>query len=172
MEHLRQEDGIARTRTDLVRDKEFEASAECQYGRVMGVGHQMVCLHSLRAAKDVLGGFWLWRAAGELDFGPRDRVLVGEAIAAIAPLIGAPLARGSDPSPSGLAPRVRQVLRRLLEGDGDKQIAARRRLTRYTVNEYAKTIFRHFEVQSRPELLARWVRRGFPTRFSWEDEQG
>jgi DNA-binding CsgD family transcriptional regulator len=60
---------------------------------------------------------------------------VCEAIAAIALLVGGPLARANDPSPADLAPRVRQVLRHLLEGDGDKQIAARLGLTRHTVNE-------------------------------------
>ncbi len=54
---------------------------------------------------------------------------------------------------------MRQVLACLLEGDGDKQIAARLRLSLHTVNEYTKVIFRHFGVRSRPELLTRWVRR-------------
>jgi DNA-binding CsgD family transcriptional regulator len=65
---------------------------------------------------------------------------------------------------------VRQVLRALLEGDGDKQIARRLGLTRYTVNQYVKSLFRHFGVQSRAELLARWVRRRFPAGFSREEE--
>jgi DNA-binding CsgD family transcriptional regulator len=59
------------------------------------------------------------------------------------------------------------VLRCLLEGDGDKQIAARLGLTRHTMNQYVKTIFRHFGVQSRAELLARWVRRCYETQFPW-----
>jgi DNA-binding NarL/FixJ family response regulator len=69
-----------------------------------------------------------------------------------------------------LPPRVRQVLRCLLEGDGDKQIAVRLGLTRHTVNQYTKLLFRHFGVASRTELLARWVRRGFPAGFAWEDD--
>jgi DNA-binding CsgD family transcriptional regulator len=55
------------------------------------------------------------------------------------------------------------------QGDGDKQVAARVGLTRHTVNQYVKVLFRHFGVSSRAELLARWVRRGFPGRFSEED---
>jgi DNA-binding CsgD family transcriptional regulator len=65
---------------------------------------------------------------------------------------------------------VRQVLRCLLEGDGDKQIAARLGLSPHTVNQYAKAVFQHFGVRSRAELLARWVRRSFPARFAWEDD--
>jgi DNA-binding NarL/FixJ family response regulator len=84
-------------------------------------------------------------------------------------LIGGPLARLDEPSPAALASRVRQVLRCLLEGDSDKQIAARLRLTRHTVNQYVKTIFRHFGTGSRAELLARWIRRGWGSKFAWSD---
>lgn len=96
----------------------------------------------------------------------RDRLLVEEAQRLVTPLIGGPLARFTDPNPRDLAPRVRQVLACLLEGDSDKQIGVRLGLSIYTVNQYTKTIYLHFSVNSRAELLARWIRRGFPTRFS------
>jgi DNA-binding NarL/FixJ family response regulator len=62
-------------------------------------------------------------------------------------------------SPADLPPRARQVLRCLLEGDGDKQIAARLAISPLTVNVYTKAIYKHFGVSSRTELLARWIRR-------------
>jgi DNA-binding NarL/FixJ family response regulator len=68
-----------------------------------------------------------------------------------------------------LSPRLRQVLRCLLEGDADKHVAARLCLTRNTVNQYAKVLFRHFGVRSRAKLLARWARRGWGGRFAWAD---
>jgi DNA-binding CsgD family transcriptional regulator len=74
------------------------------------------------------------------------------------------------PSPFELAPRVRQVLRCLLEGDGDKQIARRLGISPYTVNQYTKVIYRHFRVASRAELLALWIRRGYPKGFAWASE--
>jgi DNA-binding CsgD family transcriptional regulator len=170
-ERLRQDDGVALARPDFVSDKEYEASTEYQgVFRPLGLGNGMMCFRSLPMAGGVIFGISLWRAAGAQDFGGRDRVLLRELQAGIAPLIGGPLARPGEPSPADLSPRVRQVLRCLLEGDGDKQIASRLGLTRHTVNEYTKALFRHFGVQSRAELLARWVRRGFPTRFSWEEE--
>ena len=79
---------------------------------------------------------------------------------AIVPLIGGPLAGFTEPSPADLAERPRQVLECLLEGDSDKQIAARLGISRFTVNQYTKTVYRHFQVQGRAELLARWVKRG------------
>jgi DNA-binding CsgD family transcriptional regulator len=170
MERFRQEDGLAHTRTDLLSDREYESSAESECYRLIGVGHMMGCMRMLPGAGDQFRALCLWRAPGERDFSRRERVLLREVQAAIVPLIGGPLARPGEPSPAELAPRVRQVLRGLLHGDGDKQIAARLGLTRYTVNQYVKALFRHFGVQSRTELLARWVRRGFPTGFAWDDE--
>jgi DNA-binding NarL/FixJ family response regulator len=109
------------------------------------------------------------RALGQADFSARGKEVVREAMAAVAPLIGGPLARSREPSPADLPPRVRQVLRCMLEGDADKQVMARLGLTRHTVNQYAKAIYCHFGVRSRPELLARWVRRGWGGRFAWAD---
>jgi DNA-binding NarL/FixJ family response regulator len=111
------------------------------------------------------------RAIGEVDFSVRQKAVVREAMAHVAPLIGGPLARFYEPVPSELPPRLRQVLRCLLEGDTDKQVAARLGLTRHTVNQYTKVVFRHFRVRSRPELLARWVRRGWGSRFAWADPE-
>jgi DNA-binding NarL/FixJ family response regulator len=90
--------------------------------------------------------------------------LVREAHAALVPLVGGALARFTDPSPGDLSARTGQVLACLLEGDSDKQIAKRLGLSRYTVNGHTKVIYRHFGVQSRMELLARWVRRGYGNR--------
>ena len=70
-----------------------------------------------------------------------------------------------------MTPRVRQVLQCLLEGDSDKQIACRLSISRFTVNQYTKIIYGHFGVQSRTELLARWVRRGWGGRFPWAEPE-
>jgi DNA-binding NarL/FixJ family response regulator len=78
---------------------------------------------------------------------------------------------GEEPAPTQLPHRLRQVLRCLLEGDSDKQIAARLTISPYTVNQYTKIIYRHFGVSARSELLARWVRRGWGGRFAWADDQ-
>ena len=171
-DRLQREDGLALTRTDIISDQEWEGAVENQgIFRPAGLDHGMMCYQSLPVVRGVVSGVSLWRAAGEREVGPRDRALIREAYAAISQMLGGPLARPSEPSPADLAPRVRQVLRCLLEGDGDKQIAARLGLTRHTVNQYTKTVFQHFRVESRAELLARWVRRGHPARFSWEDER-
>jgi DNA-binding NarL/FixJ family response regulator len=111
----------------------------------------------------------LHREPTSRDFSVRDRTIVREVQALLSPLVGRELTRFVDPSPSDLPPRVRQVLACLLEGDGDKQVAGRLGLSIHTVNEYTKRIFRHFGVQSRAQLMARWVRRGWSTPPKWLD---
>jgi DNA-binding CsgD family transcriptional regulator len=59
-----------------------------------------------------------------------------------------------------LPARVRPVLQRLLAGDGEKQAAQKLGLSRHTVHEYTKVLYRMFGVNSRSELLARFVVSG------------
>jgi DNA-binding CsgD family transcriptional regulator len=125
--------------------------------------HTLWCFRSIPGApSDENSGIILCRARGEPNFDLRERVLIREALATLGPLVGGPLARFSDPSPHDLAPRVRQVLACLLQGDADKQVASRLKISPFTVNQYTKTIYRHFRVRGRVELMARWLRRGWP----------
>lgn len=57
-----------------------------------------------------------------------------------------------------LSPRPRETLQLLLAGHSEKQIAARLKLSTNTVHHYVKSVYRHFGVSSRSELLARWVK--------------
>jgi DNA-binding CsgD family transcriptional regulator len=58
-----------------------------------------------------------------------------------------------------LSRRERQTLELLLAGNAEKQIAARLEISRHTVHVYVKKIYKRFGVNSRPELLAKWVRK-------------
>jgi DNA-binding CsgD family transcriptional regulator len=167
-ELLARDDGVCHSRREIIVDREWYPSTSYQVvHRTLGVDHVLWCFRSIaRGAVDEFSGAMLYRAIGRRDFSGRDRLIVREAHAAVAPLIGGALARFNEPSPSDLPPRARQVLGCLLEGDGDKQIASRLKLSQFTVNQYTKLIFRHFGVNSRPELLARWIRRGWGGRFS------
>lgn len=125
------------------------------------------CYRDVPREPHVKSGINLVRYTNEKDFSRRHKAIVKEAHAMIAPLLGQSLSRFTEPSPSSLAPRVRQVLVSLLEGDGDKQTATRLGISRYTVNFYTKQIFEHFGVHSRSELQARWIKRGWGGRFVW-----
>ena len=64
-----------------------------------------------------------------------------------------------DLAPGGpLSPRLAQTLERLLAGDSEKEIARHLRRSRHTVHVYVKELYRRFAVNSRGELLARFVR--------------
>jgi DNA-binding CsgD family transcriptional regulator len=58
-----------------------------------------------------------------------------------------------------LSRRERQTLELLLTGNAEKQIAARLSISRHTVHVYVKSLYKRFGVNSRPELLAKWVRQ-------------
>jgi DNA-binding CsgD family transcriptional regulator len=156
-------DGAGLARTDLIPDREWYRSAYFHsIQRGIGVDHTLLSFLAFpgRAGE----GSCLTLARGSdsrRDFGPRDRALLREAHAWVVPLVGGPLARFAEPFPSQLPPRVRDVLRCVLEGDSDKQVAARLGISTLTVNQYTKHIYRHFGVRGRAELLARWVRRGW-----------
>ncbi|MDB5310769.1 MAG: LuxR family regulatory protein [Gemmataceae bacterium] len=161
--------GDALSLTELVTEPTWKRSVEyTEVFRTIGVEHAVYCLPSVPGKANEASGSILLRAPGRPDFSAREKAIVREAHALLVALVGGPLARFSDPSPADLSPRVRDVLRCLLEGDGDKQVAARLGISRYTVNVHAKAIYRHFGVRSRAELLARWVRRGWSSgRPGW-----
>jgi DNA-binding CsgD family transcriptional regulator len=166
----RAEPGVVLPRADLVTDREWYSSF-CYQGvqRTLGADASLLCIRPIRNTRDDYCGLYLLRPIGERDFNGRQRAIAAEAMAMVTPLVGGPLARFHEPAPADLSPRLRQVLRRLLEGDSDKQIAAQLRISRYTVNQYTKMVYRHFGVSARSELLARWVRRGWGGRFAWAD---
>lgn len=136
---------------------------------VVGTDACLYCFAQLPSDRTALSGMIPSREAGRRLFDERECQLAQELHSAILPLIGGPLARFNEPSPSELPPRPRQVLKCLLEGDGDKQVARRLQISVHTVNQYKKAIYKHFGVASQPELLARWVRRGWGASAKWLD---
>ncbi len=56
-----------------------------------------------------------------------------------------------------LAPRQRIVLNLMLDGLDRKSIAANMRISENTVSSYAKEVYRHFGVQSQPQLMRKFL---------------
>lgn len=73
-------------------------------------------------------------------------------------LLGAEYSRPLTRSIPGLSNRHAETLERLLAGDSEKQIAGRMGVSRNTVHVYVTALYRHFDVSSRGELLARFVK--------------
>ncbi|QEH38581.1 Bacterial regulatory protein, luxR family [Aquisphaera giovannonii] len=164
----REEDGVALTNRDLFGDREWHASVDMQtVGQAYGTDATILCCREIAragAGSGELEDITLFREMGRRAYTERETTIVHETCAAITSLMGGPLARFREPSPADLPPRARQVLACFLEGDSDKQVARRLGISAHTVNQYAKRIFAHFGVQSRTELLARWIRRGWTHR--------
>ena len=64
-------------------------------------------------------------------------------------------ARGREADLSVLTPRQREVLDLLLEGLSEKEIATRLVLSRHTVHNHIRGIYRSMGVSSRYELFAK-----------------
>lgn len=106
-------------------------------------------------APGILCWMFVNRALGDKPFDARQRRLMGLMNGELARLMGTKLATSSEISATGLPPRLREVLIRLMQGDSEKQIAARLALSPHTVHDYVKRLHARFRVQSRGELLAR-----------------
>jgi DNA-binding CsgD family transcriptional regulator len=62
-----------------------------------------------------------------------------------------------DPKVESLQPRLKKVMKLLLEGDSEKQVAFKLGLSPHTVHEYVKDLYSELGVCSRGELLSQWV---------------
>ncbi len=99
------------------------------------------------------------RPHGAAPFGPREVALLRLLHDQIAPLIGLRLATEEHLCRSGLSRRLRQTLSLLLDGQSEKQVARELGLAERTIHDYVTMLYRHFQVSSRPELLAYFIRR-------------
>jgi DNA-binding CsgD family transcriptional regulator len=99
----------------------------------------------------------LHRDRGGRDFEERSRRLVQLFQAEASRLFGRALASADGSALATLSPRLRETLRLLLAGEGEKQVAARMGLRRSTVHEYITEIYRRLQVSSRGELMALFV---------------
>jgi DNA-binding CsgD family transcriptional regulator len=99
------------------------------------------------------------RAVGATPFGPREVALMKLLHDEIAPLVGVRLATEDHLCREGLSKRLRETLTLLLEGRSEKEVAAAMEIGTRTVHDYVTALYDHFQVNSRSELLAYFIRR-------------
>src|SRR5688572_9329929 len=99
------------------------------------------------------------RPHGAARFGPREVALLKLLHDEIAPLVGVRLATEHHLCREGLSKRLNETLSLLLEGKSEKEAANRLGLSARTVHDYVTTLYAHFRVCSRAELLAYFIRR-------------
>jgi DNA-binding CsgD family transcriptional regulator len=82
-------------------------------------------------------------------------------VALFCSMLGEQARNGKPASPDQppLSRRERETLELLLTGNAEKQIAAALSISKHTVHVYVKSLYKRFGVNSRPELLAKWVRQ-------------
>jgi DNA-binding CsgD family transcriptional regulator len=123
--------------------------------RPFDIDHSLYCRVPLPDGNDLMLG--LQRCPGDPAFSERDKAVV-HLLHTNAPHVYScrtPAVRELD----RLAPRLQPVLRCLLQGDAEKQVAAKLRLSRHTVHRYTQVIYEQLGVHSRAELLASYARR-------------
>lgn len=147
---------VTRRRVELVSDREWYRSTTFAYRRRAHFDHQMtsMCMISSTRASCIA----IHRGTNERDFSDRERRLLRLFHGELGRLIGGPLASGLANEPA-LSPRLRQTLSCLVEGDSEKQVAARLGLSRTTVHQYVTMLYRRYGVQSRAELIVKVLRR-------------
>ena len=104
-------------------------------------------------------GISIDRPHGAEPFGPREVALLKLLHDEIGPLVGVRLATEEHLCRDGLSKRLRETLSLLLEGLSEKQAAGELDLSVKTVHEYVGMLYKHFQVSSRAELLAYFIRR-------------
>lgn len=146
---------------EAVRDRDYYSSHLYQdYFRPLHLDPSMNCGKFTRGGTFHFGCFQ--RPLGDRPFEEREKTLLRLAHEELVPLIGTALVSLREPRLADLPPRQRQVLECLLEGDSEKQAAARLSIGIGTVHTYVKALYRHFHVTGRAELLAWFVRRAYP----------
>jgi len=101
----------------------------------------------------------LFRKPGRPEFDERDARLVHLVISECGVLHrdGLDIAQVDDVGE--LTPRQRSVLVMLMDGLSQKQVAQRLGIGHHTVGDHMKAIYRHFDVESRAELMRRFIQR-------------
>jgi DNA-binding CsgD family transcriptional regulator len=103
--------------------------------------------------------FAIAREANDRPFSSRARNVLAAVAECVSSRVETKLSTRRQRGRHDLSPRQNQVLSALLDGDSEKQIAARLHLSAPTVHEHVTTLYRYFGVHSRGELLAYFVRR-------------
>ena len=138
------------TRADVIQDRDWYGSDHVQDFR------KAACVDSFMAAirlthTGLITTISLHRPWRDRPFSPKEAAIL-DAFSAETPwLDAAPTLRDEDME---LSPRLTSVLRGLLRGLSEKEVAAELRLSPHTTHDYVKMLYRKLGVRSRGELLA------------------
>ena len=151
---------VTRSRRQLVTDQEWYRSvAWNDYHRPANIDDRLTSICQISGESGAVSVLTVHRGPREREFSPRELRLLSFFHDELGRLIGRSLVSATEPGPDGLSPRLRQTLACLLDGDSEKQLAARLGLSHATIHQYVTTLYRHFGVRSRGQLLALMIKR-------------
>lgn len=111
--------------------------------------------------EDVESYFMFDRLRGQPDFTPQDLEIASYALRSLGWLNRQiHLSYGQLMADAPLTPTERGVLKHMLAGSAEKNIAEAMGQSPHTTHQYVKTLFRKFNVRSRAELTALWLGHG------------
>lgn len=149
--------GVLRTRrlAAVIDPREWSLSRHYNdYVRACGLEDRITSSVQLPGTSDsAIQMIVLHRGAGDGDYPARSVALVRMIHEELIPLLGHKLVLPPAGPPPPLPYQLEQVLACALEGDAEKQIALRLRISRHTVNRHLQRLYHHFGVHSRSELM-------------------
>lgn len=154
---------VTAARQELIGDRQWYALPQVsEVRRGCGTDDCIYSLHRLEDGEGIL--LAVHRAWGDRRrFGARERLLLHLLNGELGSIyrMGARLAGGApDTRPADarqLTPRMRQTLDLLLSGASEKQAAEKLGVSPNTLHVYVRGLYKHFRVNTRAELLARFV---------------
>lgn len=156
IESLKDWKHVTRSRRDFIGDDAFYRHPQWElYRKPCGSDHYLFSLYPIN--KDYLSGIGIHRQPGEPDFTTRERRIVHVVTSEVRWLHRSDLPEDLREDPLDLTPRSRVVLGQMLQGWNRKQIAASLGISPTTTAGYQKQIYRHFNVSSQAQLLARFI---------------
>ena len=152
---------VTLTRRQIASDEAWYAPEHGELLRQLAVDDCVHSVHRLsrQGASFLLGFYRRWGASN--PFGPRETTLLHLLHTELLPVYQHELSRHSMNGAS-ITPRMRETLDLLLTGCSEKQAASKLGLSKHTVHVYVRNLYRHYNVNSRSELLSRLLQHVTP----------
>ncbi len=148
--------GVHLTRTRLQMDPHglLENSAAGRFWEKANIGPLMTSMRPMKGGG--MSAIGIYRALGEIHFTSREAQIAHIILSEVPWLHFQEFPDKPSQEITRLYPRHRTVLNCLCEGWSRKKIADHLGLSTNTIHGYSKVIFKHFDVHSQAELLARF----------------
>jgi DNA-binding CsgD family transcriptional regulator len=146
---------VVRARQELIADRDWYRHPHvAEARRAADIDGYLAAVYPL-GEPGLFGSFAVSRTWKDRRFGARERTLLGLLNAELGWFYRRLRPVRDDTPLATLAPQVRRTLELLLTGVSEKEAARELGLSRHTVHDYVKVLYRRFEVSSRAELMAR-----------------